>query len=70
LAIFNPGHVPPVIYYAMDTIKYTPIGIIHSPFKEPPGTPIQPRAAVKVEGTAEIFPEYVPGLKDLGGVPM
>ncbi|MCD6450557.1 MAG: tRNA (N6-threonylcarbamoyladenosine(37)-N6)-methyltransferase TrmO [Thermotogaceae bacterium] len=51
----------------MDEIKYKPIGIIHSPFKEPKGTPIQPAAAKGVEGVAEIFPEYVEGLKDLEG---
>lgn len=26
-------------------VQYTPIGIVHSPFKEPAGTPIQPPAA-------------------------
>jgi len=26
----------------MYEIKYRPIGIVHSPFKEPKGTPIQP----------------------------
>jgi tRNA-Thr(GGU) m(6)t(6)A37 methyltransferase TsaA len=49
----------------MDGIKYKPIGIIHSPFVEPIGTPIQPRAAEDVDGTVEIFPEYAEGLKDL-----
>ena len=43
-------------------IIYIPIGIIHSPFKEPKGTPIQPRAARDVEGMIEIFPEYEKGL--------
>mgnify|MGYP000079451921 CR=1 FL=1 len=48
-------------------IKYRPIGIIHSPFKSPRGTPIQPMAAYNVKGTVEIFPEYAEGLKDLDG---
>ncbi len=48
-------------------IEYTPIGIIHSPFKEPKGVPIQPSASKEVEGYVEIFPEFVPGLKDLEG---
>jgi len=48
-------------------IKYRPIGIIHSPFKTPQGTPIQPTAAYNVKGTIEIFPEFVEGLKDLDG---
>jgi tRNA-Thr(GGU) m(6)t(6)A37 methyltransferase TsaA len=51
----------------MEEVRYTPIGIIHSPFKRPQGTPIQPKAAEKIEGTVEVFPEYVPGLKDLDG---
>ena len=49
----------------MDWIRYKPIGIIHSPFKNPIGTPIQPSAGKGVNGTIEIFPEYVDGLKDL-----
>jgi len=51
----------------MNEIKYQPIGIIHSPFKEPRGTPIQPTAAKDVEGTVEVFPEYAEGLKDVDG---
>lgn len=51
----------------MNGIRYKPIGIIHSPFKEPHGTPIQPTAAWDTEGTVEIFPEYVEGLKDIEG---
>ncbi|MEQ9715244.1 MAG: tRNA (N6-threonylcarbamoyladenosine(37)-N6)-methyltransferase TrmO [Candidatus Asgardarchaeum sp.] len=51
----------------MSEIKYKPIGIIHSPFKEPKGTPIQPTSARGVKGTVEIFPEYIEGLKDLEG---
>ena len=48
-------------------IEYTPIGIIRSPFKETDGMPIQPAAAVGVQGTAEVFEEYHSGLKDLDG---
>ena len=51
----------------MDEIKYKPIGVIHSPFKEPKGTPIQPAAATGIYGTVEVFPEYAKGLKDIGG---
>jgi tRNA-Thr(GGU) m(6)t(6)A37 methyltransferase TsaA len=46
-------------------ITYKPIGIIHSEFKEPKGVPIQPTAAESIEGTIEIFSEYVKGLQDL-----
>ena len=51
----------------MDEIKYKPIGVIHSPFKEPKGTPIQPAGAEGIRGTVEVFPEYAKGLKDIGG---
>ena len=51
----------------MDEIKYKPIGIIHSPFKEPKGTPIQPAGANGINGTVEVFPEYIKGLKDIDG---
>jgi tRNA-Thr(GGU) m(6)t(6)A37 methyltransferase TsaA len=52
---------------SMNEIKYKPIGIIHSPFKEPKGTPIQPAAAKGINGIVEIFPEYVEGLGDIEG---
>ena len=48
-------------------IEYHPIGIIHSPFTELSGMPIQPAGAAGVEGTVEVFPEYNDGLKDLEG---
>jgi tRNA-Thr(GGU) m(6)t(6)A37 methyltransferase TsaA len=51
----------------METIIYTPIGVVHSPFKEPRGTPIQPPTAAGIEGTVELDPAYVDGLKDLDG---
>jgi tRNA-Thr(GGU) m(6)t(6)A37 methyltransferase TsaA len=51
----------------MTLIRYRPIGIIHSPFKTPEGTPIQPTGAKDVDGSVEIFPEYTAGLDDLTG---
>jgi tRNA-Thr(GGU) m(6)t(6)A37 methyltransferase TsaA len=48
-------------------IIYRPIGVIHSPFREPKGTPIQPPGAEDVAGTVEVFPEYAEGLADLDG---
>ena len=51
----------------MNEIQYKPIGVIHSPFKEPEGTPIQPAGAKGINGTVEIFPEYAEGLKDIEG---
>lgn len=51
----------------MTQICYQPIGIIHSPHREPKGTPIQPRGAAGITGTVEIFRPYVEGLQDLEG---
>ena len=51
----------------MNRITYEPIGVIHSPFKEPKGTPIQTASAKSIAGTVEIFSEYVKGLQDLEG---
>ncbi len=51
----------------MNTIKFKPIGIIHSTYKKPKGTPIQPTGAKDIEGTIELFPEYIDGLKDIEG---
>jgi len=51
----------------MMTIEYKPIGIIHTPFNNQQGMPIQPAGAEGVKGTVEIFPEYENGLKDLEG---
>ncbi|RKY30202.1 MAG: tRNA (N6-threonylcarbamoyladenosine(37)-N6)-methyltransferase TrmO [Candidatus Omnitrophota bacterium] len=51
----------------MEEIKYKPIGIIRTPFKQPKGTPIQPKAGKDVEGKIEIFNQYESGLKDLEG---
>jgi len=51
----------------MNEIKYMPIGVIHSQFKEPKGTPIQPSVAKGIGGTVEVFPEYAEGLKDIEG---
>ena len=46
-------------------ITYKPIGIIHSPYKQPKGTPIQPTAAKGAKGTVEVYPEYAEGLNGL-----
>ncbi|MDY6951298.1 MAG: tRNA (N6-threonylcarbamoyladenosine(37)-N6)-methyltransferase TrmO [Thermodesulfobacteriota bacterium] len=51
----------------MDEITYKPIGVIHSPFKEPKGTPIQPAGAEGIAGRVDVFAEYVAGLTDLDG---
>lgn len=51
----------------MSLFTLTPIGILHTPFREPGGAPIQPAFAGEAPGTAELLPEYAAGLADLAG---
>ncbi len=44
-----------------------PIGVIHTPFTNLEGMPIQPTGATGVKITVEVFEKYCPGLKDLEG---
>ena len=44
-----------------------PIGIIHTPFRDRKGMPIQPAGGRDVTATVEVFEEYRDGLKDLEG---
>ena len=48
-------------------ITINPIGIIHTPFNDIKGMPIQPLAAEGVKGHIELFPKYIEGLIDLMG---
>jgi tRNA-Thr(GGU) m(6)t(6)A37 methyltransferase TsaA len=48
-------------------ITYRPIGVIHSPFTDLSEMPIQPVGVASALGTAELFPEFVEGLRDLDG---
>jgi len=48
-------------------IQFEPIGIIHSPFKDLEQMPIQPTGFSSADGYAEVFTEFVEGLKDLDG---
>jgi tRNA-Thr(GGU) m(6)t(6)A37 methyltransferase TsaA len=48
-------------------IRLSPIGIIHSPFREPEGMPIQPAGAAGVKGEVEVFEGFRAGLRDLDG---
>lgn len=48
-------------------LSLRPIGIIHTPFREPTGTPIQPVYAHEAEGTVEVFEHFAEGLADLEG---
>ena len=49
------------------SVTYRWIGVIHSPFAQRLGMPIQAAFAEGAAGTVELDPEYVPGLKDLEG---
>jgi len=51
----------------MTTIKFKSIGIIHSPFKDLEGMPIQPVGARDIKGEIRLNSEYKEGLKDLEG---
>jgi len=51
----------------MDQITVRPIGIIHSPYKEAKGIPIQGAFDDKIEAWVELRDEYADGLKDLDG---
>jgi len=51
----------------MEQVVFQPIGLIHTPFLRPKGTPIQPSRSSHAKGRIEIAPEFVPGLRDLDG---
>lgn len=48
-------------------IVYQPIGIIHSPFRDREGMPIQPAGAQEIPGWIEINDNYTEGLRNLEG---
>ncbi|MAU01241.1 MAG: tRNA (N6-threonylcarbamoyladenosine(37)-N6)-methyltransferase TrmO [Anaerolineaceae bacterium] len=48
-------------------IVYQSIGIIHSPFTDLAQMPIQPTGDASAARFAEIFPDFVEGLKDING---
>ena len=48
-------------------LELNPIGVIHSPFKQATGTPIQASMAQGATGTVEVLPAFAEGLKDLDG---
>lgn len=48
-------------------IQLQPIGVIHTPFRQPAGTPIQPSRAKGARGKVQLFPGFERGLKDLEG---
>jgi tRNA-Thr(GGU) m(6)t(6)A37 methyltransferase TsaA len=48
-------------------MELKPIGVIHSPFTQPTGTPIQPPFADGAEGRVVVDEQYAEALKDLAG---
>jgi tRNA-Thr(GGU) m(6)t(6)A37 methyltransferase TsaA len=51
----------------MEDVTYRPIGVIHSPYTEQAGTPIQAKVDPGTHARIEIFPEFVEGLDGLEG---
>jgi tRNA (adenine37-N6)-methyltransferase len=51
----------------MKSVKYRPIGVIHSPFKDLEGMPIQPIGAKDIKGQIQLNEAYAEGLEDLEG---
>jgi tRNA-Thr(GGU) m(6)t(6)A37 methyltransferase TsaA len=48
-------------------LEVEPLGIVHSPFKQAAGAPIQASLVEGAAGTVEVFPAFAEGLKDLDG---
>ena len=48
-------------------INFQAIGMIHTPYPDPQGMPIQPSGGVDVKGVVEVYKEYWPGLQDFDG---
>jgi tRNA-Thr(GGU) m(6)t(6)A37 methyltransferase TsaA len=51
----------------MGEIRFTPIGLIRSPFEKPEGMPIQAAEASRVKGAIELDAAYAEGLADIAG---
>jgi tRNA (adenine37-N6)-methyltransferase len=50
-----------------DQFSFVPIGIIHSPFTDINGMPIQPTGARGIRGSIRIFSEFADGIRDIEG---
>ena len=48
-------------------VIFSPVGTIHSPFRDIAGMPIQPNGARGICGSVVIFPQFGEGLRDLDG---
>ncbi len=49
------------------SVTLSPIGVIHTPFTDLAGMPIQPSGAKDVTGSIVLDPQFEEGLKDLDG---
>jgi tRNA-Thr(GGU) m(6)t(6)A37 methyltransferase TsaA len=47
--------------------RFQSIGVVHSPFQDPEGMPIQPGTGQGARGTIVLEPALTPGLQDLEG---
>jgi tRNA-Thr(GGU) m(6)t(6)A37 methyltransferase TsaA len=50
-----------------NSIACRPLGIVHSPYKETVGVPIQTAGVPHEPGMVEVYAEFAPGLKDIEG---
>ena len=51
----------------MESVVFSPVGMVHSPHKELAGMPVQPPAAADFTGEIELLPEFAEGLLDIDG---
>ncbi len=51
----------------MNLIEFKPVGVIHSPYKNPSDVPRPADISKESRGQMEIFDEYIEGLTDLDG---
>lgn len=51
----------------MTEVTLRPVGIVHSRFTEAAGMPIQTAGAPDEPGTLDVFAEFAPALRDIGG---
>jgi tRNA-Thr(GGU) m(6)t(6)A37 methyltransferase TsaA len=48
-------------------IQFEPVGLIHTPYKDKSGMPIQSSLTQNSKGTVEVFNDYAKGLMDIDG---
>jgi tRNA-Thr(GGU) m(6)t(6)A37 methyltransferase TsaA len=49
------------------TVSLQPVGVVHTPFRDAAGTPIQPAFADGAAGTVVLDPSFAPALDDIEG---